>query len=602
MPGRKIAVVGIQPPTTVMEGMPASRRNTSPPFSALVLTESLRKQAESRGDAEVLLIALRGPRGDRGEKEFETLVVNASDGKVLLHDNLPAEKEVSRFFDGEITVERTTVDLKRLAEMVKDIGTDSVAVSSPWTSGLCDIAELRKLIPSRRLVMGGSGLFPGFAKMLSHHDDTFVVLGPGFGENGIDQRLYELLRDGKPSAPDMIYSGGRGAVLQLVGADESQVALSALRKLSSKGQAHENYLNLNRAYRASGNSLFPYLGGNMAGGELVDMLSRFEFTEGDHSLLETAPLVYLYLTYGCPHTCEYCTSPVMRRGQTKMSEDGVEKLVQSLVRILNDKMRLRITIWDENPRPRDILKFFDRFSQIASTTLGERKERSFQVEFTDGFYPKLWLERIGELRDGAGRFRERMGALGVAVKIGAYFPAENWGYGDVKFYENKSETYDALNEGSLRDVLSLFDYIGTCAGMDGTLAEEAAFNRYLAYLKRGWGTFRDALGENCALAPFFTQVFPGTALSLTPFHIFGERINPEMLEDDKAAMQIAKLYAFGENFASPAFQCRSPSEFRTLLDRFYAIWEELNGHESASLRRMYGATVNPAVARLLFSK
>lgn len=602
MPGRKIAIVGIQPPATVMEGRPASRRNTSPPFSALVLTESLRKQAGRRQDSEILLMVLRGPRGDRGENDFETLVVNASEGRVLLHENLPAKKEISGFFGGQIAVERMNVDLGRVAELLRDVGAESLAVSSPWTSSLKDVAELRGLLPGMRMVAGGSGFFTGFAKMLSHYGDTYVVMGPGFGEERLDRRLYGLLADGNFSSENVIYPAGRGAVLQLVAAGEGRRARDALRSLAGKGNAHKNYLDLERAYRASGNSLFPYLGGNMAGGELLDMLSRFEFTEGDHSLLADSPLVYMYLTYGCPRICEYCTSPAMRRGQIRMSEEGMEGLMQDLVRILDEKMKLRITIWDENPRPTDILQFFDKFYKIAAAVLVERKERCFQVEFTDGFYPKLWVEHVEELREGANMFRERMGALGVKARIGAYFPAENWGYGDIKFYENKSETYDALNEGSLKEVLSLFDYIGTCAGMDGTVVEEAAFNRYLTHLKRGWGTFSDALGENCVLAPFFTQVFPGTALSLTPFRIFGETIGPGMLEDEKVAAQIAKLYAFGENFASPAFQCRNPDEFRALLDRFYEIWGEINGKESASLRRMYGATVNPAVARLLVDR
>jgi len=138
--------------------------------------------------------------------------------------------------------------------------------------------------------------------------------------------------------------------------------------------------------------------------------------------------------------------------------------------------------------------------------------------------------------------------------------------------------------------------------MDRALLDEAAFKKYLAHLRNGWDTFIDVLGENCALAPFFTQVFPGTALGLAPFRLFGERIDRAALGDVHSAGRVAELYAFGENFASPAFQGRSPGEFRTLLGRFYEIWEEINGEASASLRKRFGVTVNPSAARLLNKK
>ncbi|MBD3397954.1 hypothetical protein GF412_02240 [Candidatus Micrarchaeota archaeon] len=71
-----------------------------------------------------------------------------------------------------------------------------------------------------------------------------------------------------------------------------------------------------------------------------------------------------------------------------------------------------------------------------------------------------------------------------------------------------------------------------------------------------------------------------------------------MLENPQHAMEIADLYSFGENFASPAFQASNANQFLSLLGRFYEIWEEVNGPESAALRKKYGFSISPGTAKL----
>ena len=483
---KRNVIVGLQPPQIFIDGYPASRRNTSLPFAALVLAESLRKEAERRADSEIVLVLLRGPRDERNEKGFETLAVNVSEGKILLHENIPAKTEGFNFFVGTLPVERMTVDLQKVAGIFGDLGADSVAVSAPWTSGLADVLELRRFVRGRRFVVGGSGLFPGFSRMLSNYGDTFVVIGPGFGKSGLDGRLYDLLTCREPSPPVTLFSSGNGAVVQLVRRGECRNPLNLLKRLARDGKAHQNYLGMEKAFGASADSLFPYLGRNLAGTAFLDMLSRFEFTEGDRSLMLDSPVIYLYLSYGCPRTCEYCTSPAMRFGQTEMSEEGVDETLRNICRILDKIKKVRVTIWDENPRPSDILVFLDKISCIATVSISDRQRRSIQIEFTNGFYPLLWEKHLEELRKGTDAFRERMEASGIETTFGAYFPAENWGYGDVKFYENKSDTHQVLNSRTLGTLLSLFDYIGTTAGMDSKLIEKETSDRYLAHLKEGW--------------------------------------------------------------------------------------------------------------------
>jgi hypothetical protein len=281
-----------------------------------------------------------------------------------------------------------------------------------------------------------------------------------------------------------------------------------------------------------------------------------------------------------------------------MSQEGIDETLLRISKILEKENGARISIWDENPRPKDIISFLERFYNIAKEAVSPKGRRSLQIEFTNGFYPSLWEKNISSLKSGMEEFRKKMKRHGIAVSIGAFFPAENWGYGGIKFYENKDDTYEAMQSGRMGEVLSLFDYAGTTAGMDNSVADDGIFTSYLAHLKSGWPLFRQALGDECVLAPFFTQVFPNTALSAFPFHIFGEEISPAMLEDEGHAMKIAEYYAFGENFASPAFQALNSQQFLAMLNRFYEIWEAINGPESAALRKKYGFSISPATARL----
>lgn len=595
---KRIAVLGIQPPSTTLNGLPTSRRNTSPPYASLLLTESLRKEASRRGEKGVLLVMQRGPRAERGETGYETIAVDASEGKVLLHETLPAAGETRKFFGGEILVERTSVDLKLTSEMLSDLGAESLAVSSPWSSGLSDIMRLRALMQDCRMVLGGSGIFNGFAKALSAHPDTYVVIGPGFGNAELDSRLYSLLSSDSPRIPRFSFSESNVPVLTLITESENRSPLEKLQRLAEKGKANEGFLRLPIAFRAFGDSLFPYLGQNIPTSEFTSFLSRFERTEGDRSLAEDSPMAYMQLSYGCPRECEYCTSPSLRRGQSGMSKEGIDETLLRISNIIEREMSARISIWDENPLPKDVLSFLERFYAIAKKAVSPQGKRRLQIEFTNGFYPSLWEKCISSLKPAMEDFRKNMGQHGIEASIGAFFPAENWGYGGIKFYENKSDTYDAMQKGRMAGVLSLFDYAGTTAGMDNSIVDEGVFASYLAHLKSGWPLFRQSLGENCVLAPFFTQVFPNTALSTSQFTIFGERITPAMLEDEKHAMAIADLYSFGENFASPAFQASTSGQFLELLGRFYEVWEEINGPESAALRKKYGLSISPSTARL----
>jgi hypothetical protein len=596
---QRIGVIGIQPPSIYLEGKPASRRNTSPPFAAQIMAENLRKQALLSNETGVILVMLRAPKAEQGEYDHEVLALDVTEGKILAHEHLPSFHETKRFYGGSIAITRESVDMHALSRLLLDLGTSSVAISAPWTSVLDDVSRLRSCLPKSRFILGGSGLFYGYSAMFAGSEESFVLHGPGFGDEALDSALYLLLRGSSPDELGYSYSGP-SQVLEYSEKHDNR-ALASLRRLSRTSRADPGYLSLRRAFRSRGNSLFPYLGVGAAGPEFLDMLSKYEFTEGDRSVLEDVPIVYMYLTYGCPRLCEYCSSPVLRHGQTRMEEAGVETLMDRILDILARIDALRLTIWDENIRPPDLLQFLGKLEKMAGSRLSDNRPRRLQIEFIDGFYPALWATDFSSLKVGMTDFRNRMSQLGVLVSFGAFFPAENWGFGSVSFYENKTETYALLDrsENNLREMLSLFDYIGTCAGMDRTLLSEEVFTAYAAHLRAGWQSFREVLGERAVIAPFFTQVFPETALAARGFSLLGKRIEYSMLSDPEHAEEIASLYSFGENFASPAFQAENAQEFRKLLERFYAIWEELNGRKSMELRAKYGMTINPESARLL---
>jgi hypothetical protein len=603
---KKIAVLGIQPPLTITEKGPTSRRSTSHPFAASVLAENLRKESFARGDSSTILILMRGPREERGETGFDTMAVDTTSGKVLLHEIIPASKKTMSFFDGKVSIERLNADWEKVAEMLKGLGVDSVALPCTWTSSLADAHELSTHLNGTRIVLGGTGLFTGFAKMMAE-EGVFSVMGPGFGTPTLNKSLYDLLTLADPLAGPLsiLHKGKGGAVVELCSESETRVASSILHKLALSGQAHESYLKLAAAYRATGTTLLPYLGENIQGDEFTKMLSTFEFTEGDSSLLEDAPSIDAYLSYGCPRECEYCTSPALRRGQSTQSEEELIRVAESISRMLDTSKKAKVSIWDENARPSDVIKFLKEIEKSFASREFSLEERKLQIVFSNGFYPKLWAAHSDTLGKAFSDFRKRMASLGVKAKIGAFFPAENWGFGEVHFYENKLDTPGVLGSkegGGIKDLLSIFDYVSACAGMDRGLIHQSVFDSYLHHLKEGWKIFRDALGENCSLTPFFMQVFPRTALSQLPFQIFGERISPEMLESETDAFQIAQLFSFGENFGSPAFQGQSAEEYLLLLERFFQLWEGINGEKSETLRKEFGLTISAETATKLLER
>jgi hypothetical protein len=602
---RNIVVIGLQPPLLSTGKGPASRRNTSPPFAASVLTENLRKEAEADGETHVILLLMRGPRGERNETGFETMAVDATEGKVLLHETVPASMKTMGFYDGRVALERLNADMTRIAQIVSDLGAGSVALPCAWTSSLADAQELAGLLDAR-VVLGGTGMFPGFGKMMAEHG-AFTVMGPGFGDIELNRRLYGLLTHTDPlsSIPSVLYLANGGAVVELQDQKEREAATSTMHHLAESGKAHLGYLKLDALYKAKGSMLHPYLGENIDDDRFIRMLTRFESTEGDLSLLEDPATVDVYLSYGCPRTCEYCTSPTSRKGQKAQSEDGLERVARSIARLLDKAKKAKVCIWDEFARPKDVIWFLGKIEQSVASKNVTNGERQLQVVFTNGFYPKLWAADAAALKGAFTVFRENMSRMGVKAKIGAFFPAENWGFGDVHFYENKTDTSRIIAgraKGGLTELLSIFDYVTACAGMDHSLTDPATFDAYLRHLQEGWKGFTETLGESCSITPFFTQTFPRTALSQTPFQILGERITPLMLEGQADAAHLAQLYAFGENFASPAFQARTAEEYNIILDRFFGIWECINGPESVELRRRYGMTISSETAHLLMER
>ncbi len=600
---KRIAVVGLQPPLTTTERGPTSRRSTSHPFAASVLAENLRKETARHGDCSAILILMRGPRQERGETGFETMAVDVTEGKILLHETIPASAKTMAFFDGKLSIERLNADWARVAEIVSDLGVDSVALPCTWTSSLADAQELSGLLAGKRVVLGGSGLFPGFARMMADQG-VFSVMGPGFGNPELNRNLFNLLTVADPlsSVPSVLHRGKGGAVVELCSPDESKTASSILHRLALSGKAHESYLRLAAAYRATGTTLLPYLGENTRGEEFTKMLSSFEFTEGDPSLLEDSPSIDAYLSYGCPKECEYCTSPVLRRGRSTQSEEELGRVAGSMARMLDTAKKAKVSIWDENASPGDVIRFLDKIAESFAARGSIWDERQLQIVFTNGFYPKRWAAHSSFLKGAFSGFREKMASMGVRTRIGTFFPAENWGFGDVHFYENKLDTPGVLGSresGGIRDLLSIFDYVAACAGMDRSLVSSAVFDSYMHHLREGWKAFSEALWEKCSITPFFAQVFPRTALGQLPFQILGETISPEMLESEQDASRLAELYAFGENFGSPAFQARTAEEYLLLLDRFYTIWAGINGEESAAARRKYGMTISAETARLM---
>jgi len=600
---KRIAIVGLQPPLTATEKGPTSRRSTSHPFAASVLAENLGKEAAQHGDCSAILILMRGPRRERGETGFETMAVDVTEGKILLHETIPASVKTMAFFDGKLSIERLNADWARVAEIISDLDVDSVAVPCTWTSSLADAQELSGLLAGKRVVLGGTGLFPGFARMMADQG-VFSVMGPGFGNPELNQNLFNLLTLADPlsTVPSVLHRGKDGAVVELCSPDESKTASSLLHRLALSGKAHESYTRLAAAYRATGTTLLPYLGENIRGEEFTKMLSSFEFTEGDPSLLEDSPSIDAYLSYGCPKECEYCTSPALRRGQSTQSEEELGRVAGSIARMLDTAKKAKVSIWDENARPGDVIRFLDKIAESFAARGPTREEHQLQIVFTNGFYPKLWAAHSSILKEGFSDVREKMARMGVKARIGSFFPAENWGFGDVHFYENKLDTPGVLGSresGGIRDLLSIFDYVAACAGMDRSLTNSTVFDSYLHHLKQGWKAFSKVLGEDCSVTPFFRQVFPRTALGQLQFQILGEIISPGMLESEGDAVRLAQLYAFGENFGSPAFEARTAEEYLILLERFYAIWAGINGEQSAAFRRRYGMTISAETARLM---